>query len=70
MFFFFFFSCFETRGAETGFSSFFFGIKRTFQEKNHTTFLELLIGIPGQKMNDFDFSSCATRRSILVDIYS
>ena len=49
---------------------FFFGIKRTFQEKNHTTFLGLLIGISGQKMKDFDFSSCATPRSILVDIRS
>ena len=46
------------------------GLKEHFKKKNHTTFLVLVIGISGQKMEDFDFSSCATPRSILVDIQS
>ena len=54
---------FETRGAETVFSNFFFGTKNTFQEKNHTTFS--LGGISGQKIKDFDFASWATPCSIL-----
>ena len=49
---------------------FFSGLKGHFKKKNHTTFLGTLIGISGQKMEDFDFSSSATPRSILVDIHS
>ena len=45
----FFFRCFDTRGAETGFSYYFRVKKKQFRKKNPTTFLGLLKGISEQK---------------------
>ena len=60
------------RGTVTDFW-FFWRVKRIFQEKNHTTFLGLPLGISGKNMKNFDFSSCAKYfryGSVLVDIPS
>ena len=56
----------ELSWAEKGFSNIyiFFGIKKKFMKKITSHIWDLRKGFSGQKMKDFDFSSCATPRLI------
>ena len=60
---------FEHMWGHNGFISF-WPVEKIFQENNPTTFLGLPYAISARNIKNFDFSSCATTRSVLVDIRS
>ena len=51
-------------------NGYFTDFELSFERKNNPTFLTIPYANYGRNMKKFDFSSCATSRSVLVDILS